>query len=286
MIFNNDDLVTKIVGVLNSADEDAKDKTYTDAGTDVDGKVSTVIDKAFRDGVVYYIDGVTANNVANKEVTLKFVDKDGNAIKGEKVTFETGSSNIELSADEDYTDRLGKVDFKIAGVRDGSYKVYVKCGSYEATIVVTVGATGAAYVNVVKEPTAPIDVDAMNLSDFVRFTFTDINGNAVTNAKAATNGATNAFYVNATDKNEAKNYVAVISQPAGSKLEDKDLKLVARDTAKGTHEYEATIVSAKELSVEGTYEFKVVLDNGNYKTVKVEVKEFQTPVSVSKSATA
>ena len=41
-----------------------------------------------------------------------------------------------------------------------------------------------------------------------------------------------------------------------------------------------TIVSKKTFTVEGTYEFKVVLDNGAYATAKVEVKEFQTPVSL------
>ena len=277
MIFDNDTLVTKIVGALQDVTDPEAEKTET--YSDADRNLSAVIDRPFQDGAVYYIDGVEANNVANKTIELKFVDEDGNAIKGEKVTFETGSANIELNKEDATTDRLGKVDFKIAGVRDGNYKVYVKCGSYEATIIVNVGATGAAYINVAKEPTAPIDVDATDLSDFVRFTFTDINGNAVTNTKAAANGAKNAF--NSDKSGDASAYVAVISQPAGSKLKDEDLKLVARKKAVGTHDYEATIASDKELTVEGTYEFKVVLDNGNYKTVTVEVKEFQTPVAIN-----
>ncbi len=277
MIFDNDTLVSKIVGTLQGEKES---KTYTDNGGEgVDGTVASVIDEAFGDGVVYYIDGVSANNVAQKEVTLKFVDEDGNAIKGETVTFDTGSSNIELNKEKATTDRLGKVDFKIAGVRDGSYKIYVKCGSYEATIIVNVGAVGAAYIDVAKEPTSPIDVDATDLSDFVRFTFTDINGNAVTNAKAADNGAKNAF--DSAKSGETAAYVSVISQPSGSKLEDSDLTLAARTKSSGKHDYEATIVSKEEISVEGTYEFKVVLDNGNYKTVTVEVKEFQTPVDIN-----
>lgn len=109
-----------------------------------------------------------------------------------------------------------------------------------------------------------------DLSDFVRFTFTDINGNALTNSEAAADGAVEAY--------KYTNYVAVISQPAKANLKNTDLALEARKTASGTHDYEATIVSKKALTVEGTYEFKVVLDNGNYKTVKVEVKELSTPV--------
>ena len=272
MIFNST-MVTKIVGAYQDVEKAEKETYEGDSLTDA------VRAHAFQDGVTYYIDGVEANNVANKEISLKFVDEDGNAVKGETVTFETGSSNIELNKEKATTDPLGKVDFKIAGVRDGSYKLFVKCGSYEATIIVNVGATGAAYINVAKEPTAPIDIDATNLSDFVRFTFTDINGNAVTNAKAQDNGAENAF--DSAKSGDTPAYVSVISQPSASKLKDSDLKLVARNTASGTHAYEATIESKREISAEGTYEFKVVLDNGNYKTVKVEVKEFQTPVDIN-----
>ena len=275
MIFNSN-MVTKIVGARQDVEKPENEKNQTYEGNTL---TDTVRAYAFQDGVTYYIDGVEANNVANKEISLKFVDEDGNAVKGETVTFETGSSNIELNKEKATTDPLGKVDFKIAGVRDGSYKLFVKCGSYEATIIVNVGATGAAYINVAKEPTAPIDVDATNLSDFVRFTFTDINGNAVTNAKAQANGAENAF--DSAKSGDTAAYVSVISQPSASKLKDSDLKLVARNTASGTHDYEATIESKREISAEGTYEFKVVLDNGNYKTVKVEVKEFQTPVDIN-----
>lgn len=241
---------------------------------------------------VYYktnstIDGtvsVEANNVATKEITLKFVDgyKDatdkeaaviGDAVKGATVKFDTNSSSIQLNKTEATTNASGQVSFKVAGSTEGTYKVYVTLGSYTTTINVKVGGTGAAYINVVKEPTAPIDIDMTDLSDFVRFTFTDINGNALTNSEAAADGAVEAY--------KYTNYVAVISQPAKANLKNTDLALEARKTASGTHDYEATIVSKKALTVEGTYEFKVVLDNGNYKTVKVEVKEFTTPVKIN-----
>lgn len=98
--------------------------------------------------------------MSKTEFVVKVVDKDGKAVKGETVTLSTNSSNIELNKEKDTTDQLGQIDFKVAGVRNGDYKIYVKCGSYDSTILVTVGATGATYINVVKEPTAPIDVNA------------------------------------------------------------------------------------------------------------------------------
>ena len=97
-------------------------------------------------------------------------------------------------------------------------------------------------INVAKEPTAPIDIDATNLSDFVRFTFTDINGNAVTNAKAQDNGAENAF--DSAKSGDTAAYVSVISQPSASKLKDSDLKLVARNTASGTHAYDCLLYTS------------------------------------------
>ena len=123
--------------------------------------------------------------------------------------------------------------------------------------------------NKYKEPTAPIDVDYTNLQDYVRLTFTDINGNALTTTEAAADGAENAFGYN--------DYVAIVEQPAKANLKNKDLTLVQRTG----YEYQATIESKKPLTVEGTYVFKVVLDNGNFKTVTVEVKEFQTPVAIN-----
>ena len=39
-------------------------------------------------------------------------------------------------------------------------------------------------------------------------------------------------------------------------------------------------VSDRAFTVEGVYEFKVVLNNGNYATAKMEVKEFTTPVEL------
>ena len=235
---------------------------------------------------------VEANNVAAKEITLKFVDgytaanadknvaeKIGDAVKGATVKLDTNSSSIQLNKSEATTNASGQISFKVSGSVEGNYKVYVTLGSYTTTINVKVGGTGAAYINVVKEPTDPVDIDMTRFDDFIRLSFTDINGNALTNTEAATDGATKA-YNSQTSANAG--YVAVISQPAKANLKDSDLQLVARKNAAGVDQkYEATIESKKALTTEGTYEFKVVLDNGNYKIVKLEVKEFTTPVKIN-----
>ena len=239
----------------------------------------------------YYKDGaefegltVQANNVSEKEVVIKVVDKEGKAVKGETVTFDTNSANIELNKEKATTDQLGQVKFKIAGVRDGEYKVYVKCGSYEATIIVEVGATGAYDITCVKSPSSPIDVTS-DLKKKIEFTFTDANGNAVEASYAAEHGAVAAFQSNGKTNGygkafdgDAKPYVAIISQPSASKLENGDLYLTESD-----NDYRAklTLASGVKDLAEGTYEIKVVLDNGKYTTVKFEVKEFTIPVALN-----
>lgn len=278
----------KIFKADGSFDKNSEDKDYTS---------STAMKEYFNDGAYFYVDGVKANNVTDKTVTLKFVDKNGEAVSGETVTFDPGSANIELNKKKEVTDPLGKVDFKIAGVRDGEYKIFVKAGSYEATIVVAVGATGAYDLQVAKSPSAPFDVTS-DLEDKIQFTFTDANGNAVTADQAEKNGAVAAFnstsgnlgsdkLVNGEKNVNAKPYVAVVSKPSASKLEDKDLYLKAdaseNDDASKGNKYRANLAlagSAKDLA-EGSYEIKVVLDNGKYTTVNFEVKEFKTPVSLS-----
>lgn len=240
-----------------------------------DEKAETGKAKYVADGGKYEIKDITANNVAEKEYTVKLVDKDGKAVKGETITLETNSANIELNKEKATTDQLGQIKFKISGVKDGDYKIYIKAGSYEATVTVTVGATGAYDITCVKSPENPVDVNTQFDEDHnkVQFTFTDANGNAVTTDIAKNNGATKAFK----DGKDPKNaYVSIVSQPSASKLENKDLWLVDSD-----NDYKANLYIDETDLAEGSYEVKVVLDNGKYTTVKFEVKEFQTPVALN-----
>ncbi|MBR5320113.1 MAG: copper amine oxidase N-terminal domain-containing protein, partial [Peptococcaceae bacterium] len=255
------ELVDGDVQLLDTGLED--DKTTEDK--DESKKPNT---DYYTDGAVFKVTGQDADNVFGGKITLAFVDAKGAAVKGEKVEFSTNSSNIELNKESATTSQLGKVDFKVAASAEGTYKVYATIGSFEVTINVVVGATGAAYINIDREPSAPVDIDTVDLKDFVRFSFTDINGNAVKiedieNTEKAFDADTN--------------HVSIISKPADSDLEDSDVKLIQR----GNNANQATISVAGGLDAEGTYEFKVVLNNGNYKVVTVEVKEFKTPVAIN-----
>lgn len=217
--------------------------------------------------------GVSANGVAVEEYTVKLVDENGKVVKGEKIELDTNSSNIELNKDSATTDQLGQIKFKVAGIKDGDYKVYLRTGSFEVTLNVEVGGVGAAVIKVVKSPSAPFD-PSDDMGDKIQFTFTDANGNAVKAWKAAVAGATMAF--NSSDNG---GYISIVSQPSASDLDDEDFFLVEDDD----NEYRANLAlsnNADDLE-EGSYTLKIVLDSGKYVNVSFEVQEFGTPVALN-----
>ncbi len=247
-------------------------KYYLKDANGVLGNEAVATNGTFEDTLV-----LEANNVAYK--TLKFTLYDAadlkDVVKGQTVTIETNSSTVETSKTSATTNALGQFSFDVSASVEGSYKIYITAGSYTATVNVQVGATGPAYISVAKSPSNPIDVDKTDLENVVRFTLTDINGN-VLDANSTAVAALNACDADT-------NYVSIVSQPSSSDLENEDVYL-AVDTSKknndGTYPY-ATLKFKAPLTAEGSYTFKVVLDNGKYTTVSFDVKEFTTPVKIN-----
>lgn len=272
----------KTITVENDATSDAKNKVevVTPSGDN----------KKYEDGATILNLTVDADSVEKTGVKLKFYDENDKVLSGKEVKIETNSSNITVSKEKATTDRFGTISFDVAGYRDGDYKIYVSIGSFEVVINVTVGATSPAYINVVKEPANPLAAgEYSDLSNEVRFAITDINGNALTYediqdaVRANKYSEPKAF---TSDKEANENYVAILSQPTASKLENSDVKLVVDNTKsyldkndRTVHPY-MTLDFGTSIVAEGDYEVKVTLDNGKYVTVKFTIKEFQTPVEI------
>lgn len=220
---------------------------------------------------------VKANNVAEEEVALEFYYVGGNT-PITNTTFQISSVGaIDTSVSQVTTNGLGQAKFKVSGSTEGTYKVFVTNGSFEFTILVEVGAVYANSIEVTKQPTNAIDILNTSLAagfDQVRFTVYDVNGNKLNAVDGSANsqGWDGAYTSQTTGANEG--YVSIVSQPSASKLENKNLRVVARTN--GT----LNIASNKNITVEGTYTFKVVLNNGNFATVTIEVKAFTTPVEL------
>ncbi len=219
------------------------------------------------DGEIVSALSVKANNVAEEKVQIELINKKtGKPLAGKDLTINPVGA-IEVNKETVTTDVLGMAEFKVSGKTEGTYKIYVTYGQFEFTIEVVVGATQANTIACVEEPENPIDI--LNTSGALRdidFEMYDVNGNVINPDKVKA-GWKNA----AASASNAKldGYVAIVEQPAKSKLENKDLYFDG-----------VNVVTKKNITAEGTYTFKVVLDNGNYATGTMEVKAFTTPVEL------
>lgn len=234
---------------------------------------------------------VSANTVATSKVTLTVYNKNNSLMTTYPIKLSTNSSNIELDETAITTDYKGQASFNIAGLREGEYKVYVTIGDYEATIMVTVGATSANNIELIKFPSNPIATDTLvaDYADIFRFQLTDANGNIVSpgnsnvsytlNGVAKTGGTTpgaGAATDTAPDSDEAK-YVSIVSAPEANKVKNADLYL-KHDS--GEDYYTLYVDNNKSFSAEGDYEIRVVLDNGKSATLNFTVKKFDKAVSL------
>ncbi len=217
------------------------------------------IDKA--SGGALSSDGKTLTLAANSgyteiDVYAKLVDSDDKAVVGATLKVSTNSSAVDVSAEEVKTNAAGLAKFTVSSSIAGDFKVYVEYGT-KADCELNVKANGLAAANIttIKQPKAPVALDSTLDKDIdVRFNVTDANGN---------NTVLNNNY-----------RVAVTQKPAGSKISAEAITLTA--TSNGW-----AFAGDETLDEEGTYSFRVILNNGNYATATVEVKEFQKPVELT-----
>ncbi len=247
------------------------------------GANSNIDKSAFAGGKLDQTLSIAANSVDAAKVTVKLYDVDKNtALSGKTVSISTNSSNLNVSKTSVKTNSLGKFDFEISGEVEGEYVIYVTCGGFDMQIPVKVGATGAAYIETVKEPKAPIDLN-QGLVGYVEFAITDINGNEVVPANVTSDGVISRLdgaskAIASNESGDKKNYVSFVTKPSASKLTNADLSLGYTAT-KG---YYVLVKGARAngFDAEGTYTVKVALDNGKSATATFEVKEFATPVKL------
>ena len=220
--------------------------------------------QTLKDGESSKVISVKANNVATTNVTVT-MKNEGNRLVGKTVNIESNSANLTPSKKSAVTNSMGQIDFDLSGSREGTYYVFLSCDGFEVKLQVTVGNTAAAYIAVDSQPDAPIALFGNSDDLDIKVNLTDINGNVVTGVSPE--GAKNAF-------DNTTKYVSFTEKPAGTNLKDKDLSLAYNSD----DEYYVKV--AQTFDKEGTYEIKVVLDNGNYVVVPFEVKRFETPVQI------
>ena len=247
---------------------------------------------------------LNTNGVASDDITFKLLDKDGKAVKGATVKLSTSNTNCIVNKETVTTDQLGQFKFTIAITEESpntdGFTLYMECGSYEAKLIITASSTSAHDLTVTKMPQNPISTDdatAGSTLDDIWVAVKDVNGNfvkpfalqpggkfaepafAAVNVSVGLQGTQFDFttdYVDTWGKS-AEEYVSIVSQPAGSELENKDIWLcpVGQDAA-----YQNTLYTAENL-IAGDYTIRVALQNGKHTDISFKIAEMGTPVKLA-----
>ena len=196
-------------------------------------------------------------------------------LRNKTVTISTNSSSIEVNKETATTNSRGEIDFKVSASVEGTYEIELEIDGVSWTVEVQVGNTSATYIELGNQPKAP-QAQYAGLGHKIRFAISDINGNIVKPANGET-VATNEEIagMEKTLKNVDGKYIVLTEKPSASNLESEELGL-AFDADK----QQWYLTGITTLDAEGTYEVKVILDNGAYATATWEVKKFQKPVKL------
>jgi len=211
---------------------------------------------------------------ADGTVTVKLLKNGSTPVKGEAIKFSTNSGYVKVELVDAVTDRSGEQEIKITATKAGNYKVYA---AYEDAdkleIVVNVGEAGVAYVETVAAPKTPVALgDTLASYTGIAFQFKDVNGTILDTIKNDTSNTSAFVYAN--DTSDAIK-VQVVEAPADSDLLGEEVGLRYDGVTNN-----AWTLMGGSFDEEGTYTFKVVLENGKSATASVNVKEFDEPTSM------
>ena len=184
----------------------------------------------------------------------------GKEVANATLKLSTNSYALTLSSTEVKTNAVGEAKFYVSASTAGEYNVYVEYGTKaDKMITIDAGALAPAVIKTVAQPTAPDALyDAVAACGIV-FNVTDANGNAIERSLTADEART-----------------TIVEKPADSTLKATDFSGLTYNPAKGIF----VLGTAETFDAEGTYTFKVTLNNGAYAVGTVTVKEFQTPVAL------
>jgi hypothetical protein len=243
------------------------------------------------------------NGVASGDITFKLLDEKGKAVKGATVKLSTSNTNCIVNKTSVVTDSVGQFKFNITLTEESPntdfFTIYIESGSYSAQLKVVASSTSAYDISFTKTPSGPVSVDDVtagsNFGDYLNIATKDVNGNFVMPFAMQPDGAyaepafagvkcnglsgyaySTVDYTKSTWGKSAADYVSVVSKPAASDLENKDVWMSVTTDAP----FQSTLYFAKSL-VAGDYTFKITLANGKYKELSITVAEMGTPVQLT-----
>ncbi|MEE0547401.1 MAG: copper amine oxidase N-terminal domain-containing protein [Peptococcaceae bacterium] len=224
---------------------------------------------------------VLPNNTATKTVTLTTEAEGGSVIANKDLQITTSSKNLTVSAaDDNYTtNRKGELELTYKASKAGTYYIYVKNAddNFSATLKVVipeesdiVGITATENNAKVIElsPTA-------DFSDAVQIQMTDDQGDVVANndSRLTAEPIMKSYNAGAQGAQNVKDYVTIVSQPKGAKLDYSDVKVVPdSETGNFTIAF-ADGVTDNDLK-EGEYTVQFALLNGDNVQVTFTLAKF------------
>ena len=242
------------------------------------------------------------NGIESVPVSFTLVDPTRNATAPNKGAINgMGSSvyakdiEIETTSGVKVTDlevkRSGSVDFEIVATKAGTHRVYVTVGDFDATIKVIALDGTADSIELDYISKTPVNIETTGaLGNFMLFKIYDENGTELDGSVSAGDVNSGVHGAMNSDSTTNKNYVAVVEQPADSKIKNDQLKLeyvtaTAINPLTGEEYSQAADngwkISGATFKEEGKYTFRVVLDNGEYAEASIVVKEAGDPVALS-----
>ena len=222
------------------------------------------------------IASVLPNNTATKTVTLTTEAEGGSVIANKELQITTSSKNLSVSvADDNYTtDRKGELELTYKASKAGTYYIYVKNADdkFSATLKVVIPEESDIVDITATENNAKVIELGTNpdFSDAVQIQMTDDQGDVVANtddrldAEPIMNGYSGSENV--------KDYVTIVSQPKGAKLDYSNVKVVP-DTETGNFTIAFDGVASNEVK-EGEYTVQFALLNGDNVQVTFTLAEF------------
>ena len=187
------------------------------------------------------------------------VTNNGYGVPNADVDLYTDSYGLQVTKIDAKTNAAGIARFQVSGTIASGVAGFNVYASYEGetdSANVQVITLGAASVETVAEPKAPVDKGTVTTKSGIEFKFFDANG------ATAAPGARGTGYK-----------VTVVAAPAD----------YTRDTTQFTVTTNANgnyVIEGPALKYEGDYTFQVSLKNGAYATGSVTVKKFDTPVAI------
>jgi len=294
----------------------------TQAGYDVVTVASTAADSAdYVLKALSNVTGELVNNVpktyAEDGDVMTMTAADSNGIEAVTVGFKVYEDNtvgaatvyaddIEIDTTSGVTvtklevKRSGDVSFNVIANKAGTHKVYITIGDFKATIKVDATEGVAETIEVYELAKTPVNIDTANLvglGSSLVIKIYDENGNELTDDDGLDANSVSMGYDRTVNNGSYPNYVSIIEQPKGADLENEDVVLVrtttdaaASDMGRGTYKLSTVadawtidLVPGVDFEEEGTYTFKVALNDGTSTTASIRIMEAGDPVALSLS---